>query len=83
MFGVSKASLLPSFDELCKHILNRGWLFDGWGEAIGTKRSPLVAYPPLPESHLACAFKILWGRVVSYPPSFADSQSAGGWNSGA
>lgn len=82
MFGVSKASLLPSFDELCKHILNRGWLFEGGGEAIGTKRSPLGAWARPTESHLACAFKILWGRVVSYPPPFADSQSAGGWNSG-
>lgn len=27
-----------------------------------------------------CAFKILWGRVVSHPPSFADCPSAGGWN---
>lgn len=44
---------------------------------------PLGTGARLPDhTLLKCgAFKILWGRVVNYPPSFADSPSAGGWNS--
>lgn len=56
-------------------------LLGGWWPEVRTKGIPLVtgaAFWITPSE--CCAFKILWGRVVSHPPSFANCPSAGGWN---